>query len=209
MIHPLRIAIAEDEPVTLLDFKNGLTALGHEVVAAVSAGTELVRHCRLLRPDLIITDIGLPVIDGLEAVRQINAEQFVPVIVVSAHDDPQLIARAEAEQIFAYLVKPVEVVQLKTAIAMAISRFREFLALRQETDDLRLALQERKMVERAKGVLMKQANLAEAEAFGRLQELARQQNRKLGEVAEMVILAGEAFHGMIPPANRNSRPGRR
>lgn len=195
MNRALRIAIAEDEALALKYFTRILQGLGHEVVAAVRSGRELIEQCRHTQPDLVITDIKMADMDGIDAAREVYKQRPLPIIIISAYDDPNLINRAEAEQIFAYLVKPIEESQLKTTIVFAMTRFHEFQELHRETDDLRQALKERKSIERAKGILMKQARIDEAAAFTRLQALAREQNRKLVEIAEMVVLANEAFEG--------------
>jgi two-component system, response regulator PdtaR len=124
---------------------------------------------------------------------QIYQEAPVPVILVSAHHDPELIARAEADHILGYLVKPIKQSDLEPTIALAIRRFEQFEALRKEAADLRQALEDRKVIERAKGLLMKKVGLDEQEAFRRLQRLAMDSNRKMIEVAQMVLTAEEAF----------------
>jgi AmiR/NasT family two-component response regulator len=117
----------------------------------------------------------------------------VPIIVISAFHDPDLIVRAERNHVLAYLVKPIKQEDLEPAIAIALSRFNEFRALRQETDNLRQALEDRKLIERAKGLLMKRAGLDEPEAFRRLQKLARDKNQRLVEIAHIIVTADEAF----------------
>ena len=166
MNHSLRIAIAEDEPRTLEFFQDALIELGHEVVAVAQNGEELVLRCREEHPDLVITDILMPGTDGLEATRQIGREEPRPVIVVSAHHETELIERALDNQVLAYLVKPIQEGELKTAIALVMRRFKEFQALQKQADDMRQALEDRKVVERAKGIIMKRAGLGEEDAFG-------------------------------------------
>jgi response regulator NasT len=189
----LRIAIAEDEAFMQKYLEETLTLLGHQVLCLVGTGRELVQRCRALRPDMVITDINLPEMDGLDAAREIYAQEPVPIIIVTAYHDLELIERAEKNHILAYLVKPIKQQDLEPAITIALGRFQEFKAMRQETDNLRQALEDRKVIERAKGVLMKRANLGETEAFLRLQKLARDKNRKLVEVAQTILTAEEAF----------------
>ena len=122
-----------------------------------------------------------------------NRERETPFILVSAFDDPGLLARAEVAPVLAYLVKPIKQADLKTAIGLAMTRFEHFQALRRETSDLRQALEDRKAIEQAKGVLMKNAAVDEQEAFRRLRQLARDSNRKMVEIARTVLLAGQAF----------------
>jgi response regulator NasT len=193
MTRSLRIAVAEDEKIMQKYLGETLTLLGYEVLCLVDSGRELVEKCQELHPDLVITDINLPDQDGLEAAAAIYATEPVPIIVVSAFHDPELIARAEKSHILAYLVKPIKQQDLEPAIAIAMTRFGEFRAMRQEADHLRQALEDRKLIERAKGLLMKRAGLDEPEAFRRLQNLARNKNKKLVEIAQIVITVEEAY----------------
>ena len=190
----LRIAVADDEPDMRDYFKKCLTRLGHQVVAVAQNGRELVEQCRTVAPDLVITDIKMPDMDGIDAATQIYKEGPVPVILVSAFHDPDLIQRAEADHILGYLVKPIKQADLQPAIALAMRRFEQFEALRQEAADLRQALEDRKIIERAKGVLMKRVALDEQDAFRRLQKLASEKSRKLIDIAQMILGAEEAAH---------------
>lgn len=193
MNRSLRIAVAEDEPLMRKYLQETLTVLGHQVVALAETGRELVQQCLALNPDLVITDVRMPDMDGLDAAAAIYAKDLVPIIVVSAYHDPELIERAEKNHIIAYLVKPIKEENLGPAIAIAMRRFQEFQTTRQEANNLRQALEDRKMIERAKGILMKRTGLDEPNAFRRLQKLASDNNRKLVEVAQSIVMAEEAF----------------
>lgn len=188
----LRIAVADDEPDMRDFFQRVLTHLGHDVVAVTANGAELADACRNSKPDLIITDIVMPEQDGLDALREIGRDGPIPAILVSAHHDEVYIERARKETVLAYLVKPIKKDDLQPAIALAMQRFREFEALRRQTDDLRQALEDRKLIERAKGVLMSRADLEEPEAFRRLQRLASEKNRKMVDIARTIVEAEEA-----------------
>jgi response regulator NasT len=203
MNRSLRIAVADDEPRMRDWFRRILPLLGHEVVAAVETGRELVEQCRAKKPDLIITDINMPDMDGIDAAAEIYKEQAIPVILVSAYHDANLIERAEADHVMAYLVKPIKQAHLEPAIALATRRFDQFQELRKQAADLRQALEDRKVIERAKGLLMKQARLDEDEAFRRLQKMARDKNLKLVDTAKMVLAVGEA---LAPPEPEPTRP---
>jgi len=204
----LRIAVADDE-IDMRDYLQAiLPCFGHTVVAAASTGRELIEKCREERPDLVITDIKMPDMDGIDAARQIYREFPTPVILVSAYHDHDLVERAEEDHILAFLVKPIKQADLEPAIAIAVRRFEQFQALRQEAADLRQALADRKLIERAKGLLMKRAGLDENEAFRRLQRLASERNRKLFEIAAMILTAEEAFQP-VERARDKDRPGDR
>jgi two-component system, response regulator PdtaR len=195
MSRTLRIAVADDEQEMVDFLKEVLPRMGHEVVIAVSSGRELVEACRNESPDLVITDIRMPDLDGINAAAEIYRHGPVPVILVSAYHDTELVERAGSEHILAYLVKPIKQAHLGPAINIALQRFEQLRTLEAETTQLRQELCERKRVERAKGILMKRANMDERTAFQRLQKLASQHNKKLSEIAEMIITADEALHG--------------
>jgi response regulator NasT len=195
MNRALRIAVAEDEPLMRKYLGETLELMGHQVVCLAATGRELLERALSLHPDLIITDIRLPDIDGLDAAGGVYASEQVPIIVISAFHDQDLIQRAERNHVLAYLVKPIKQQDLEPAIAIAMSRFQEFRALRDEAANLRQALEDRKLIERAKGLLMKRAGLDEPEAFRRLQRFARERNRKLVEIAEGIILAEDVCQG--------------
>ncbi len=197
MTQSLRILVADDEPDMREYFQRGLPRLGHQVVGAAGNGRELVEQCRALRPDLVITDIKMPDMDGIDAATEIYKERPVPVILVSAYHDAALVARAEADHILGYLVKPIKQTDLGPVIALAMRRFEQFEALQREAADLRQALEDRKTIERAKGVLMKRAGLDEQEAFRRLQKTASEKSRKLIDIAQMIVTAEEVLQ---PPA---------
>ncbi|HET6879739.1 MAG TPA: response regulator [Pirellulales bacterium] len=193
MSDALRIAVADDEADMRDWFERMLPTLGHRVVSVAENGRELVEHCRTLKPDLVITDIKMPELDGIDASNEICAERPVPVILVSAYHDPELIKRAEADHVLAYLVKPIGKAALGPAIAVAMRRFAELQELRKEAADLRQALTDRRVIEQAKGVLMKVTGVDERSAFRRLQELAADKNQKLIDAAQMVLTMEKAL----------------
>jgi two-component system, response regulator PdtaR len=196
MNQSLHIAVADDEPDMRDYFQQILPRLGHTVVAAAKNGRELVELCRTRNPDLVITDIKMPDMDGIDAAIQIYQERPTPVILVSAFNDPALIERAEMDHIMGYLVKPIKQADLAPTIAISVRRFEQFMTLRQESADLRQALADRKVIEKAKGVLMKKGKLDESDAFRRLQKLASEKNQKLVEIASMIVTAEETFQSL-------------
>ncbi len=193
MNRQLRILVADDEARMQAYYRTILTAAGHEVAGVARTGRELVDQCRQLTPDLVISDIKMPDMDGIEAAGEIYRTAAVPVILVSAHHEQELIDRALADHVMAYLVKPIKQAHLQPAIAIALRRFQEFAALRKETADLRQALTDRKTIEQAKRILMETVHLDEPAAFRRLQKLASEKNRKLIEIAQMILTANEAM----------------
>ena len=200
MSRSLRIAVADDELDVRDYYKKVLPRLGHQLVAVAQTGRELVESCRTARPDLVIADIKMPDLDGIDAAEEICRDEPIPFILVSAYHHPRLFDRARGDHILAYLVKPTKQADLEAAIAIAVQRFEQFQALRQEAADGRQALADRKTIERAKGLLMKKAGLDEETAFLRLQKLARDRNQKLVEVAEMVLGANAAAPSANPGA---------
>lgn len=191
----LRVAVADDEPEVLATVVKMLESLGHEVTCTAATGRELVNHCLTGNIDLVMTDIRMPDMDGLEAAAVIYEKVRTPIILLSGHCDKELIERAEENHVFAYLMKPITSMQLEPAIALATRRFEELQAMEHEANDLRQALADRKTIERAKGLIMKHLNLDEQEAFRKLQKLASSKNKKLIEIAEMVLTTAEALSG--------------
>jgi len=189
MKRSLHIAVADDEPDMREYLAKILPRLGHSVVAVAENGTQLVAACRESDVDLVVTDIKMPELDGIEATAQINAQQPIPVILISAYHDPQLIERAQQDHILAYLVKPIKLADLETAITLAMRRFEQFELLQSEAATMRQALVDRKLIEQAKGFLMKRNKQDEQEAFHQLQKLASNNNQKLVDVARGLLLA--------------------
>ncbi len=189
----LRILIADDESIRLLSLSSQLTALGHRVVAEATRGDEAVQLAAEKKPDLAIMDIKMPVMDGIEAAERITEQRPIPIILLTAYSETQLVERAARANISAYLMKPVAEEDLLPAITLALTRFKEFESLRREVADLREALEARKVVEKAKGILMRRLDLSEEEAFKRLQKQSQDTNRRLSDVAEAVVMADRMF----------------
>jgi AmiR/NasT family two-component response regulator len=185
----LRVLVADDESLRVMSLKGQLESIGHRVIAEAANGKEAVTLARELRPDLAILDIKMPEMDGIEAAQTITQEHPIPIILLTAFSEKELAERAANANVAAYLMKPVSEQDLLPAIALAVSRFKEFQSLHHEVDDLRDALETRKLVERAKGILMRRLNLTEEEAFRRMQRRSQNENKKLGEIAEAIITA--------------------
>ena len=184
----LRIVVVDDDPTIRLLLKRVVgEQFGHEVVGEADNGADMVETVLRVQPDLVILDIHLPGIDGLDALRQIYQERIVAAVAITADRDAELVARALEEHVMAYLVKPFEPSQLQAAILMAWTRFQEWKALSSENASLRQTLQERKAIERAKGVLMNRHQWSEAEAFRRLQKTAMNRRQPMADLAQAIL----------------------
>jgi response regulator NasT len=192
----LRIAVADDERDTREYLQTVLPTLGHEVVAVAETGPQLVEQCRKTHPDLVVADIRMPGLDGIPAAAEVNRERPEPVVLVSGYQDAQLLERAGNENVMAYLVKPIKTGDLLSAIHLAALRFDELQTARREAGDLRRTLEDRKLIERAKGVVMRRLGIDEAESYRRLRQQASDRNLKLAEVARTILGAEELFQAL-------------
>ena len=184
-----RILIADDEPLIRLDLREMLTTLGYNVVGEASDGATAVRLAREQQPDLVLMDIKMPELDGLEAARILTAENIAPVVLLTAYSQKELVERAQQSGVVGYLVKPFRDSDIQPAIEVALARFEEFRAVRDQVQTLEESLETRKIVDRAKGVLMDAQGLKEADAFRRIQKLSMDSRKSMREVAEAVLLA--------------------
>lgn len=185
----IRILIVEDDPSTRVYLRDQLKLLGFQVVGVVSSGEEALEAAQELNPSLIIMDINLPGIDGIETAKRINLKHPVPVIIVTGYSSEELTNGAVEAGVFCYLLKPVGKEDLLPAIRVTLERFKEFGILKKEVEDLKEALETRKLVERAKGILMKKCNISEEEAFRLLQKYSQDENVKIKEIAKSIITA--------------------
>src|SRR5438093_8684234 len=183
----MRILIAEDETIIRLDLKQLLERAGYDVVAEAKDGEEAVALARSEEPELAILDVKMPKLDGIEAARRILEERPVPIVMLTAYGQQELVARAVEAGVFGYLVKPFRETDLLPAIATARARHDELTALREEAESLAEALAARKAIERAKGLLMQREGLTESEAFARLRKASQISGRPLKVVADALI----------------------
>ncbi|WP_347060391.1 response regulator [Blastococcus sp. HT6-30] len=186
---PIRVLIAEDEALIRLDLKEMLEEEGYTVVAEVGDGQQAVDRAAELRPDLVILDIQMPVLDGLSAAERIATSRIAPVIVLTAFSQRELVERARDAGAMAYLVKPFSKNDLVPAIEVARGRFAELTALDGEVKDLEERLETRKVVEKAKGRLMADQGMSEAEAFRWIQRTAMNQRTSMKALAESILTA--------------------
>ncbi|HET6315095.1 MAG TPA: response regulator [Chloroflexota bacterium] len=187
-----RILVAEDEPIARMDLREMLENLGYNVVGEAGDGVAAVNLARALKPDLVLMDIKMPEQDGISAAQTLAQEKVTPVLLLTAYSDREFVDRAVDAGVMGYLVKPFAEAQLKPAIEVALERWRETRQIQQDLSQTQEILETRKLVERAKGVLMDSQNLKEAEAFRRIQRLSMNSRKSMREVAEAILLAHEA-----------------
>ncbi|NNG41208.1 response regulator [Flexivirga sp. ID2601S] len=188
---PLRVIVAEDEAIIRLDIAEMLRDAGYEVVAEVGDGRQAVDQAAQLRPDLVVMDVKMPVLDGISAADEIGAAGIAPVVMLTAFSDKELVERASDAGVMAYVLKPFTIDDLRPAITVARSRWSERKALEQEVADLGDRLATRKSLDRAKGILMKQLGLDEPGAFRWIQKTAMDRRLGMREVADAVINGAE------------------
>jgi two-component system, response regulator PdtaR len=191
----MRILVAEDETIIRLDLRDIIERSGHEVCAEARDGEEAVELARREQPDLAILDVKMPLLDGIEAARRILDERPIPIVMLTAYSQEELVSRAVEAGVFGYLVKPFREADLLPAIRAANARHEELSALRDEAESLAEALATRKLVERAKGLLMEREGLTEREAFGRLRRASQVSGRPMRVVADALIATFDAGGG--------------
>lgn len=186
-----RVVIADDESVIRTDLREMLTNLNYLVVGEAGDGKSAVQTARELKPDVVIMDIKMPDLDGIEAAKILTQEQIAPVLLLTAYSQRDLVDRAKEAGVVGYLVKPFREQEILPAIEIALARFQEFRELKKETADLQETLETRKVVDRAKGILMDQQGMTEQEAFRKIQKTSMNSRKPMKEVAEAIILAHE------------------
>jgi response regulator NasT len=181
------VLIAEDNAASRRSLKAHLELIGYRLVGEAKNGVDAVELFKEHRPDLVVMDIVMPQMTGIEAAAHITAEASVPIILVTGSDIESMSGEAVESGIFGYLIKPVSKRQLKAAIQLALGRFEEFNAMKMEVEGLREAIESRKFIERAKGILMKRCAIDEADAFKMLQDHSQKENRKMRDIATIII----------------------
>ncbi|HTO26184.1 MAG TPA: response regulator [Gaiellaceae bacterium] len=183
----MRILVAEDETIIRLDLRDLLERAGFEVCAEAKDGEEAVELARSEQPDLAIMDVKMPRLDGIEAARRILDERPIPIVMLTAYGQDELVSRAVEAGVFGYLVKPFREQDLLPAIQTARARYEELAAVREEAESLADALAARKVIERAKGLIMEKEGLSEDGAFARLRKASQVSGRPLKVIAEAVV----------------------
>ena len=186
-----RLVIADDESLIRMNLKETLVGLGYLVVGEAGDRVSAITLARQLQPDLVVMDIKMPKLDGIQAAEVLTQERIAPVLLLTAYSDRELVDRAREAGVVAYLVKPFREADLLPAIEVAIARFQELRALDKQLGDLQEAMETRKIVERAKGLLMETQGLTEAEAFRRIQQLSMNTRKPMKEIAQALLLANQ------------------
>ena len=192
---PRRIIIADDESLIRLDLREMLIHLGYDVIGEAGDGQTAIDLALKLRPDLVVMDIKMPDVDGITAAENLTRERIAPVVLLTAYSDQPLVERAKEAGVVGYVVKPFREAELMPVIELSLARFEEFRALETEVGGLKDALESRKVVERAKGVLMEVHGLREAEAFHRIRKASMDARKSMREVAEAILLTHEMEFG--------------
>ena len=183
-----RVVIADDESIIRLDLGEMLANLGYEVVGEGSDGAIAVELAHRLRPDLVIMDIKMPGMDGIAAAQELTRARIAPVLLLTAYSEQHLVERAKEAGVVAYLVKPFREAELLPSIEIALARFSEFQTVEQEVHSLKEALETRKLIEQAKGILMETQGLKESEAFHRIRKASMDTRKSMREIAEAILL---------------------
>lgn len=184
-----RLLIADDDPLIRMNLREMLEQQGYLVVGETGDGLSTVNLTRQLRPDLVLLDVKMPHMDGITAAKLINDEQIAPVLMLTAYSSRELVEQAQAAGVLGYLIKPVRDAELMPLIEIALARWTERVQRRKELAQLQERLETRKLVDRAKGYLMDQHGLSEAEAFRKIQQLAMNSRKTMREVAQAILLA--------------------
>ncbi len=198
MSRPFRVLIADDEKPVAAGIQGQLDSLGYDVVAVVHDGQHAIEVCRRTLPDVVLMDIEMPGLDGLSAARQIARDPGTPVIILTAHGHPNLIDQAVEDGVVYYLLKPITSPSLHAALQVAVARSREIRSLRENVNTLEMTLRERKLIEKAKGILMARRNLPEAEAFRLLQRQSQDRRMPMAKLAESIVQADELLESPPP-----------
>jgi len=183
------VVIVDDSPRSRATLSRALHRLRFEVVGEGSNGFEAIRLARTLKPDVLFLAVGLPDMDGLTVAAHILETLSLPILILSSRLDQELIRRAKEAGIMAYLPKPLREEELLPAIELAVTRFEEFNALRKENADLRRSLEDRKLIERAKGILMERERISEQQAFAQIQKTSMNMRRSMAEIAQAILLS--------------------
>jgi response regulator NasT len=192
----MKVLIADDEKKVATSLQEMLERMGHSVVSMVEDGNRAIEACRRYLPDVVLMDIEMPVLDGLSAAHQIARDPGTPVLIITAHGEPELVEAAIEEGVIQYLLKPVTGPALNAALMMALARSREIKELKERSEALEATLRDRKIIEKAKGILMSRRHFSEAEAFRFLQRQSQDRRMPMVKLAESIVQANDIFESM-------------
>jgi AmiR/NasT family two-component response regulator len=191
MAQQMRLVIADDESIIRMNLKETLVGLGYLIVGEAGDGVSVINLARELRPDLVVMDIKMPKLDGIQAAKVLTEERIAPVLLLTAYSDRELVDRAREAGVVSYIVKPFRDAELLPAIEIAQARYTEFREMDKQIDDLKETLETRKLVDRAKGVLMDTQGMKEQEAFRKIQQLSMNSRKSMREVAQAILLTAQ------------------
>jgi response regulator NasT len=191
-----KVLVADDERQVAAGLQGQLEALNYDIVAVVDDGHRAIEVCRRTLPDIVLMDIEMPGLDGLSAAREISQDPGTPVIILTAHGHPNLVDQAVQDGVIAYLLKPVTSPALHAAIQTSLARARDLKAEREKVNELQLTLRDRKLIERAKGILMTRRHLSEPEAFRFLQRQSQDRRMPMAKLAESIVQADEVMESL-------------
>jgi len=191
MVNQLRLVIADDESIIRMNLRETLVGLGYLVVGDAGDGLSAIHLARELRPDLVIMDIKMPKLDGIQAAKVLTEEKIAPVLLLTAYSDRELVDRARDAGVVNYIVKPFREAELLPAIEIALARISDFNTINKELGDLKDTMETRKLVERAKGVLMDTQGLKEQDAFRKIQQLSMNTRKSMREIAQAILLTAQ------------------
>jgi AmiR/NasT family two-component response regulator len=202
-----RLVIADDESIIRMNLKETLVGLGYLVVGEAGDGVSVINLARELKPDLVLMDIKMPKLDGIQAAKILTEEKIAPVLLLTAYSDRDLVDRAKEAGVVNYVVKPFREAELLPAIEIALARYQEFLEMDAEMADLKETLDTRKIVERAKGILMDTQGLKEAEAFRKIQQLSMNTRKSMKEIAQAISAGKRTLGSCRCPPNTDPPSG--
>ncbi len=183
----MRVLIVDDESLIRMDLRDILEAEGHDVVGEGANGVEAISLCKELLPDVVLMDVQMPELDGIEAARQIGHNHYAPIVLLTAYSQEDLVKKARESGIFGYLIKPLREDQLTPTLEMAVGRFEEDQTMRQQMSNLEQSLEDRKLISKATGLLMNLYSITEEDAFSRIRSLSMKKQVPMGKLCVEII----------------------
>ena len=183
----MRVLIVDDESLIRMDLRDIIESCGHEVVAEGTNGVEALEHCKKHKPDIILMDVKMPELDGIEAARQIGFHHEAPVVLLTSYSQQDLIDKARDSGVYGYLIKPVREEQLVPSLEMALGRYKSDAQLREKMAELEQSLEDRKIIQKGTGILMELYSISEAEAYNRIRTLSMNKQISIIETCNLII----------------------